>query len=548
MTGRAVAAACLFAAACGAGDREVTLTILGTTDVHGHLVPYDYALDAPADHSLAQVATLVDSIRSARPNVVLVDSGDLLQGTPLDEFQARVEMDDVHPVIAAMNRLDYDASAVGNHEFNYGIPYLERALAGAEVPFLAANIYVEETGELLLPPFRIVERSGVRVGILGFTTPGVSIWDRADVEGRLRFEDIVESGRRWLPALLDEEPDVVVAIAHSGVGPGSSYDDATGVPEENAVARLAVEVPGIDVIFAGHTREPIAGRRIGGALVLHAGAHADHLAVAELTVIRTPEGAEVQSEGRLLPTAGIPADPDLVALVTPAHERAIAWLGEPIGYTPDTWSAATSRIEDTPIADLIQRVQLDLTGADVSAAAIFRTAAGFGPGPITRRDILGLYVYPNALRAVRISGADLRDYLEQSAGYYRTQPSESPVNPTIPGYNFDMLDGVTYALDLTRPVGDRVVSLTRDGREIVETDSLTLALNDYRQGGGGGFESVRGAPVVYRDEVDVASRIIEYVIARDTLRVRDVFRPNWELRPPAAVERLLAGQTASSDR
>ncbi len=534
------AALVCVATACGPADISTSLTILGTTDVHGHLIPYDYATDQPAENSLAQVATLIDSVRRASPNDILVDSGDLIQGTPLDEYQARVAADPVHPVISAMNRLAYDASAIGNHDFNYGIPFLESAMSASEAPFLAANIYVDGTDDLWVAPFRVVERGGLRVGILGLTTPGVMVWDRANVESRLRFEDMVESARRWLPVLQREDPDVVVVIAHAGLGPGSSYDQESGAPEENALARLAVEVPGIDVIFAGHTRSSIPGERIGGTLVLHAGAHANHLAVAELTVRRTRDGVEVESDGRVISTAGVPAHPDLLSLAEPAHARAVEWLSRPIGYTPDVWNAETARLEDTPIADLIARVQLEVTGAEVSAASIFRTDAGFGPGPITRRHILGLYTYPNTLRSIRLSGADLRAYLERSSEYYRTLPAQRLINPTIPGYNFDMLDGVEYALDLTRPLGRRVTSLRFEGRPLADHDTVALALNNYRQGGGGGFEMLAGAPVIYRDEIDVATRIIEYVLRMDTLRISDVFRRNWELRPATAVERLRA--------
>ncbi|MCG8469440.1 MAG: 5'-nucleotidase C-terminal domain-containing protein [Gemmatimonadetes bacterium] len=531
-----------FLASAGCRDAEPTrIVVLGTTDVHGYLVPYDYATDEPTDNSLAQVATIIDSVRRAEPHVVLVDSGDLLQGASLNEYQARVERDAVHPVVAAMNTLAYDGAAIGNHEFNYGIGYMESALAGAEFPFLAANITAAGSDSLVHPPFTIVERAGVRIGIISFTTPGVLIWDRANVEGRLDFQDIVEAGARWIPRLLEAGADLVVVAAHAGLGPGSTYGDATGVPEENPLARLAIEVPGIDVIFAGHTAEAIPGRRIGGALVLHAGRHADHLAVAELSVRRTPAGIEVESVGRVVPTRGVAPRDDLVTLVRSAHERTVAWLGQPIGYTPDRWTSRTARREDTPISDLVTHVQADVAGSDLSAAAVFRTDVAFGPGPITRRDILGLYTFPNTLRAVRLSGSDLKAFLERSARYYRVFAPETDgalINDSVPGYNFDIVSGVEYGLDLRRPVGDRVVDLRFRGASVGPTDSFTMALNNYRQSGGGGFGMIADAPVVYTDETDIATRIIEFIMRRDTLRTTDVFVDNWELRPEAAVVRL----------
>jgi len=547
-TGRLRRAALVLAAgalvACARRPPEVELALLGTTDVHGHLVPYDYATGEMTQNSLAQVATLVDSIRRVTPEVILLDSGDLLQGTPLDEYQARVALDSIHPVVAAMNLMGYDASAIGNHDFNYGLDYLARAFGGARAPFLAANIYVEGTDSLRFQPYRIVERARLRIGILGLTTPGVAVWDRANVKDRLRFEDMVESARRWVPRMREDGVDVVVVVTHSGIGPGSSYPE-DAAPEENAVSRLAVEIPGIDVVFAGHTGVPIEGRRIGGTLVVQAGVHADHLAVAHLTVRRTAVGVEVSSRGEAIPTEGVTPSRRIVDLVADAHGRAVAWIDEPIGYTPDRWSTRTSRIEDTPIADLVTTVEREVTGADLTATAVFGTGTTFGPGPITRRDILALYRYPNTLRVVRVSGADLRAYLERSAAYYGTFPDGPAIDASIEGYNLDFIDGLDYALDLARPVGDRVVELARAGRAVADSDRFTLALNNYRQSGGGGFEMLADAPVVYADEVDIASRIIDFVLARDTLRAADVFRRNWELRPGAAMERLRAEPEAA---
>ncbi len=544
LAGTALLGAVVASTACSTGvdvGEEVRLTLLGTTDVHGQLVPYEYATGGTSPGSLAQVATLVDSIRQVDPAVLLFDSGDLLQGTPLDEYQASEGIDDVHPVIATMNLLRYDASAIGNHEFNYGIPYMKSALAGARFPFLAANIRAEGTDSLPFQTYAMLEVEGVRVGVLGFTTPGVAVWDRANVEGHLLFDDIVDAARRWVPRVREAGADVLVAIAHSGVGPGSSYGSLVGVPEENALERLAVEVPELDVIFGGHTSASIDGLRVGRTLILHAGVRANHLAVAHVQARRTLDGFTVVSTaGRVLPTGNVPPSDAVVELVRPAHERTLAWLDMPIGYTPNHWSSATGRLEDTPIADLITTVQRDLTGADLSSTALFNTHTEFGPGPITRNDILGLYVYPNTLRAVRIGGLDLSAYLERSALYYHTFPTAEPINDSISGYNYDMIDGVTYTLDLSRPPGDRVRGLRYRGRPVAESDSFTLALNSYRQSGGGGYEMIAGLPVTYLDEVDIAGRIIEFIQRRDTLRIEDVFESNWGLAPPSAVERLRA--------
>lgn len=540
----------LLPALAGAGSRAphpsssrvdtVRLTLLGTTDVHGHLLPYDYATGRPARTSLAQIATLVDSVRRRDPDVLLLDSGDLLQGTPLDEYVAETDIDSIHPVIAAMNVMGYDASAIGNHEYNYGLPFLRRALSGARFPFLAANVYRADSDSLVHPPYVIREVGGVRVGILGFTTPGVALWDREHVEGRRRFTDIVSAARRWLPRLRREHPDLVVALVHSGLGPGSSYGESAGVPEENAVRRLAEQVPGLDVIFAGHTHVRVDGIRIGGALVLQAGRFADALAVAHVTLRRRAgTGWKVLGDtGELLDPSGEPADPAVRRAVLPAHRATVEWLYAPLAYTPDRWSTALGRLEDVPAADLITAAERQATGAELASTAIFTTRVRFGPGPITRRDVLSLYVYPNTLRVVKLSGDGLRAYLERSARYYRGWPAPSLANDSVPGYDLDLVSGVDYRIDLRRPPGRRVVELRYRGRPVVSTDSFTLAVSNYRAAGGGGYDMLPGAPVVYRSETPVTRTIADFLRARDTLRIADVHRTNWRLEPPEAVRTL----------
>lgn len=539
----ALAAGCAPGEPAGARDAKapdlVRVTLLGTTDVHGHLLPYEYATDRPTRASLAQVATLVDSVRQADRRVLLLDSGDLLQGTALDEFEAQVGRDSVHPVIAAMNELGYAAAAIGNHEYNYGIPFLRSALEDAEFPFLSANTFRAGTDSVAYPPYVLVDLDGVRVGIIGFTTPGVTIWDRDNVQGRLRFEDIVTAAQRWVPRLEAERPDIVVAVVHSGIGPGSSYV-ASDVPEENAVGRLAEAVDGIDVIFAGHSHERVEGRFMGDALVVQAGRHANSLAVAQVDLERSGAGwTIIARSGLTIGTEGVPARPWRDPRIEDAHRRALVWLREPIGFTPDRWSAADGRVRDTPIADLINEVERSVSGAELASTAVFSPAAGFGPGPISRRDILGLYVYPNTLRAVRISGSDLAAYLEWSARYFRGFPGDPIVNDSVPGYNFDIVSGVEYTIDVSRPAGARVTRLTRDGVPVAPTDSFTLAVNNYRQSGGGGAGMVGRAPLVYGGQDPISQLIIEYVRERDTLRIGDIHRENWRIEPAAAREALL---------
>ncbi|CAN5892821.1 multifunctional 2',3'-cyclic-nucleotide 2'-phosphodiesterase/3'-nucleotidase/5'-nucleotidase [soil metagenome] len=530
---------------------QVEITILGTTDVHGRIVPWNYYTATEEDLGLVRVAMLVDSIRGSHPGAILVDSGDLLQGNPFDYFYGVVEPADPHPVIQAMNHLGYDAAVVGNHEFNYGIPALRRAIAEASFPFLGANVIVAGTDSTAFPPFTVVERGGVRVGILGLTTPGSAIWDRANVEGRLEFADIVAAARRWWPE-LEASSDVQVAIVHSGLGPGSSYDEAvTGVPPENQGLALAEALPGLEAMLLGHSHRNVPSETVGGVLVAQAGRWAESLAVVSIELERAEDGWRVvDRSSTTLSTAGVPPDSTLMAEIRPYHERVVRYVADTIGFTPDAWSAAGARIVDTPIIDLIPRVQLDVTGADLSAASVFDTRATMGPGPIRLADAAALYLYDNTLKTIRVTGRQVRDYLEFSAKYFhRTTAEGEPIDAvgdddlevdSIPGYNYDVIAGVEYTIDISQPIGQRIVDLTFRGEPVRDDQSFTLAIHNYRQGGGGGFTMIQDAPGVEDGQQEIRLLLIDWIAERDTIRESDVFEQSWRIVPEAATAPYLA--------
>ncbi|HEV2132399.1 MAG TPA: 5'-nucleotidase C-terminal domain-containing protein [Longimicrobiaceae bacterium] len=538
---------------------EGTLVLMGTTDLHGWLLPEDYYTGRETAHGLARLAPIIDSIRAEHPGrTALLDSGDLLQGNPLAFVYSRLEEAEDHPIVRAMNLLRYDAVALGNHEFNFGIEQLDRAVSTAEFPFLSANIFRHGTQEHAYRPSVMLEREidgrTLRIGVTAATPPGVHVWDRDHVEGRLEFRDIVESIRPVVADLRARGADLIVVAAHSGLE-GTSYDTlSTGLPAENVMARLPQEVPGIDVIFLGHTHEELADTTIGGALVLQARNWAQSLAVAELQV-----AAERGGEWQVVSKRGQVLRPDpswsarwLETALSDAHERTQEYVARTIGTSTAHWSAQEARVRDTPILDFINEVQRRVAGADLSSAAAFNLGAEIPEGPVTVADIARLYIYDNnTLKAVRISGAELRAYLEKSAEYYLPCPAqrcERVTNPEVPGYNFDVISGVDYALDLTRPIGQRVVRLERAGQPVAPTDSFTLALNNYRQGGGGGFTMVARAPVVYDRGESIRELLIREVERRGRISPEDYFRQNWEIVPSALAQRALAEQLTPGAR
>ncbi|MBW3572201.1 MAG: 5'-nucleotidase C-terminal domain-containing protein, partial [Gemmatimonadetes bacterium] len=484
---------------------EGRLVLMGTTDLHGWILPYDYYTGERTNNGLAALVPLMDSVRAANPGrTVLVESGDLLQGNPLDFVHRRLAEGEEHPLVRAMNLVEYDAAAIGNHEFNYGIEHLDRAAAAARFPFISANIFRAGTDQHAYRPSTIVERTvggrTVRIGITAVTPPGVLIWDRDNVQGRLDFREIVPSVRPVVADLRARGADVVLVAAHGGLE-GSSYDTAaTGVPAENASAAMAREVPGIDVIFMGHTHREVADTTIDGVLVQQAKNWGTSLAVAELD-LRWEDGrwTVANKRGRVLRPAPGSTSPRLEAALADAHERTRAYVAQVIGTSEAEWTSALARTRDTPILDLINDVQMRATGAELSAASAFSLTSRIPQGPVTVADVAGLYVYDNTLKAIRISGAQLRAYLEKSAEYYLPCPAlacDTLTNPSIPGYNYDVVSGVDYTLDLTKPVGQRLVRLERNGRAVMPADSFTIAINNYRASGAGGFSMLIGAPVV----------------------------------------------------
>jgi 2',3'-cyclic-nucleotide 2'-phosphodiesterase/3'-nucleotidase/5'-nucleotidase len=543
-----LAVGALAAAIPAPAQQRVELKVAATTDVHGRLRGWDYYENrVDSARGLARAATIVDSLRRAAPGrVILVDAGDLLQGNPMTYVAARVDSLAPHPVIAAMNAMRYDAAALGNHEFNYGLDILDRAVRAARFPFLAANTERLDGGRVY-GAMRMVERGGVKVAIIGITNPGAMVWDRDHLRGRMRIADIVGSLPAHVQAARRAGADVVVVVAHAGLSGESSFDTlATGMPSENPIARVAREVAGIDLIVHGHSHRELADSTINGVLVVQPRNWATSVAIATLTVER---GADrrwrvASARGQVVQARGHAEHPAVVRAVERAHASAVRYTTAVIGRTDVAWRTDSARWRDNALIDLIQEVQLRATGADLSTASAFTLDASLPPGPITVAQIAQLYPYENSLRALRLTGAQVRAYLEHSARYYRVLTEDGVTravpDPRIPGYNFDLLAGAEYVMDLSRPIGSRITSLTFRGRPIAATDSFTVAINNYRASGGGNYDMLRGAPVVWESGTEIRDLLIEEVRRRGQIRPADFLKENWRILPPRRSLRVIA--------
>ncbi|HEY0081074.1 MAG TPA: bifunctional UDP-sugar hydrolase/5'-nucleotidase [Pyrinomonadaceae bacterium] len=505
------------------GRARAWITILSTTDLHGNIYPVDYYTNKPEARGLARVATIVRQARRENPNLLLVDSGDTIQGTPLAYFHNKKNNQPPDPVMLSMNALGFDAMAVGNHEYNFGLNVLEKARREASFPWLSSNTYRRGSEETYHRPYIVKELGGVRVGVLGLTTPGVPSWENAENYAGLEFREPVAEARKWTRRLREEERvDLVVVAMHMGL----ERDLRTGevnpgqVANENMALAIAEGVPGVDVVLMGHTHREVPALYSNGVLLTQANYWGRHVARADVYLER--EGASgggrwrvVAKQARTISAEGVADDAEILKLAEPYDRETQAWLGRAIGESAAELTAEDARFRDTAILDLIQRVQLEAGKADVSMVASFNPRARIPKGAVTVRDIAALYIYENTLVVIEVTGRQLKDALEHSARYFRAyEPGKSPselVDEKIPAYNFDIAEGVTYDLDLTKPFGSRIQNLRFKGQPVQPAQKFRLATNNYRVNGGGGYTMYKGAPVLQRSSEEIRELIIDWV-------------------------------------
>jgi 2',3'-cyclic-nucleotide 2'-phosphodiesterase (5'-nucleotidase family) len=521
-----------------AGPGRVHITVLGTTDLHGNIYPIDYYSNKPDNRGLAKVATLIKRARKENPTALLIDSGDTIQGTPLVYYHNKKNNKPIHPMMLVMNSMHYDAMAVGNHEYNFGLKVLEKARSEAQFPWLSANTYEKGTEKTHYKPYVVKEVSGVRVGILGLTTPGIPHWENTQNYAGLEFREPVSEARKWVAMLREQErADVVVIAMHMGL----EEDLHTGeinpgqVPNENRAVAIARGVPGVDAIFMGHTHRDTPSIYLNGVLITQANHWGRHLARADFYMEKDGERWRVYAKGaRTIPVDDkVDPDAEVLKLAEPYDTETQKWLSLVIGESAEELTAKEARFRDTAILDLIQRVQMDVGKAEVSMVAPFNLEARIARGPVTVRDIAGLYVYENTLIVIEVTGQQLKDALEHSAKYFKPyEPGKTAaelVDEKIPAYNFDVAEGVNYVIDITKPIGERIQDLRFRGRPLDPDQKVRLATNNYRVNGGGGYTMYKDAPVVYRSSEEIRELIIDWVERHKTIPTTPT--NNWRIAP-----------------
>jgi 2',3'-cyclic-nucleotide 2'-phosphodiesterase/3'-nucleotidase len=524
---------------------ELKITLLATTDLHGNLFPYDYYTAQPAARGLAKIATLIQTARAENPNNLLIDCGDTIQGTPMEAvYQEKggpgLEHDppglDHDPMMLAMNAIGYDAMVVRNHEFNFGLKNLAKARADAHFPWISSNIEVT-SGATVKPfaPYFLKTIAGVKIAVIGVTTPMIPAWEAEEHYRGYRFESGIDAVRRTIAELLEpERPDVVIVAAHAGLD---------GDAKENMVRQIATEVPGIDAIVFGHTHQQLPGLQLGNVLLMQPKNWGISLGLMDF-VLQPKETSGwkiVSKSSRLIAvTRDTPADPKILEIARPYHELAERYLSTVVAEAPVSLDSRLARVEDTALIDAIQQVQLFYSKADVSFASSFNARVSVPQGPVTIRQIAALYVYENQLYAVQGSGKMVRAALENSARYYNTCASDCThgplINPQVIGYNYDMAQGVEYEIDLTQPAGRRIRNLRWHGKPLEDNQPLRIAVNNYRAGGSAGYSMFRDAAIVWRSPDEIRDLVIQYYSEHKTLPAHP--DNNWRVVPEAALRTL----------
>jgi len=573
----------------------VDFRLLETTDLHSNMMDFDYYKDTPTEKfGLVRTATLIAAARKEAANSVLVDNGDIIQGSPLGDYVAAtgLKQGEIHPVYKAMNTLDYTVGNLGNHEFNYGLDYLQQAISGAKFPYINANIIDIHSGKPLFTPFlikaeEVTDRQGnkhqLKVGYIGFVPPQIMVWDRKNLSGKITVEDITETARKWVPEMRRQGADLIVAIPHSGLSSEPWHAMA-----ENSVYYLS-QVPGIDAILFGHAHAvfpsqdfaaikgaDIAKSTLNGVPAVMPGMWGDHLGVVDL-VLNNDSGrwrvSEATAQARpIYDTAAKKSlaaeDPALLKVMAPDHSATREFVSKPIGKSADVMYSYLSLVQDDPTVQIVNNAQRDYVehfiqgDPDLADLPVLSAAAPFKAGgrkndpasyvevekgPLTFRNAADLYLYPNTLVVVKASGKEVKEWLECSAGQFnQIDPHSAKPQPLINWdfrtYNFDVIDGVSYQIDVTQPArydaecqlindqASRIRDLTFQGKAIDPNATFLVATNNYRAWGGK-FAGTGETHIAFSSPDENRAVVAAYIQAQTKLQgeVRPQADNNWRL-------------------
>ena len=592
----------------------VDLRVIETTDIHSNVLDFDFYKNTPSNRiGLVRTATLVNEARAEAKNSVLVDNGDLIQGSPMGDWRAEegLEEGEVHPVHKVMNAMDYDVGNVGNHEFNYGLDYFHNAIDDAAFPYISANVR-QLNGDYLIEPYLIKELSvtdtdgkaqTVKVGFIGFVPPQIMMWDRKNLAGKVIADDITATARKLVPEMKKKGADVVIAIPHSGLS-----SEPYKAMAENSVYYLS-QVPDIDALMFGHSHGVfpseafknipgvnVAAGTVNGVPAVMPGRWGSHIGIVDLTLDNSKGdwqvvNSKVETRAIAAPdgSALVKADAKLAALVESDRVATTEFVNRPIGKASDVMYSFLSLVQDDPTVQIVNQAQSDYVqrfiqgDPDLDDLPVLSAGAPFKAGGrkddptdytevesgvMTFSNAADLYLYPNTLSAVTVTGKELREWLERSAGMFNQIDPHSTARQallnwdTFRTYNFDVIDGVNYEVDITVPArynekgevvsnAHRIKKLTYKGKPVQDNQQFLVATNNYRASGGGSFPGTGQANLAFHAP-DESRQILANYIARVS-KEEGVVKPtadyNWRFAPIKGGEKLnVVFETAASDK
>ncbi|SFC60220.1 bifunctional 2',3'-cyclic-nucleotide 2'-phosphodiesterase/3'-nucleotidase [Pseudoalteromonas denitrificans] len=587
---------------------QLELRLLETTDLHANVLSYNYFSDKSDDKvGLAKTALLINQAREQVSNHILVDNGDLLQGNPLGDYIAKIKTlkpGDIHPMYKAMNTLNYDVANIGNHEFNFGLDFLQEAINDANFPYISANVFVDDgdadegNDETLFPPFLIKEKaftdkSGnthqIKIGFIGFVPPQIMQWDKANLAGKVIAKDIVKMAKHYVPLMKAQGADIVIAIPHSGLDVSEQKPLA-----ENASYYLS-EVDDIDAIMFGHAHANFPGEKydglveaaidnekgtLNGVAAVMPGFWGNNLGIIDLNLEYTIDGwqvissqsqlqsiYEIDDNKKVIPL--VTSDTDIVDAVSTEHDETRTWVNKAFAKVSGPINSYFALVNDDPSIQIVTDAQswytakivegTELEGLPIlSAGAPFRSGRGgaddytaIEAGDIAYRNVADLYIYPNILKVLKLNGEQVKEWLEMSAGQFNQITANSNqvqalINSDFPSYNFDVLDGVTYQIDVTQPArydtkgtkisdGNRIKNLRFSGELVTDQQVFLVATNNYRASGGGHFPNIDTSKVVIDSPNENRQVVADYLTAQTELNTESGLDPsadmNWQFSP-----------------
>ncbi|WP_226678231.1 bifunctional metallophosphatase/5'-nucleotidase [Mesobacillus jeotgali] len=515
------------------------LVILETSDVHGSIFPINYGTNENVPQGLSYAATVIKKHRKQEGNLLVIDNGDLIQGTPLAYHFVKFGAALPNPMIKVLNELEYDAAVIGNHEFNYGMEILNRAVSESDFPWLSANIVDSSTRTPKFGTPYMVKKfdSGVKAAVLGLTTHYIPNWENPKHIKELKFEDALETAKKWVNYIHEKEkPDILILAYHGGferdLETGRETENQTG---ENQAYRICHEVEGIDLLLTGHQHRKIAGE-LQGVTVLQPGFNGKQIGKATISFVKDNGRWKIADKvAEIMELENEEPDESILTLVEKYEQETQNWLDQTLGTIVGNMEVTDPidlRTNEHPLIEFINKVQMEASGAAISNTALFHNEAPGFSKQVTMREIVSNYVYPNTLSVIKISGQDMKDALERSASYFIVDNGKIAVNPNFSEpkpqhYNYDMWEGIDYILDIRKPVGERVVKLSHKGHDVKPEEEFEVVMNNYRAGGGGDYTMFKNKTVIKEIQTDMTELLANYFLEHNTIKA--TVNHNWKV-------------------